>query len=54
MTIKELINELNQYPEDTTVCIMASYDDGFGCAGGEIQNVEKESNVDIVYLINYG
>ena len=49
MTVKELIKELNKYPEDMTVYMLVSYDDGLGHAGGTIQYIEKE---DMVYLCN--
>lgn len=49
MTVKELIEELSKYPEDMLVHILASYDEGFGHAGGTIQYIEKE---DVVYLCN--
>lgn len=51
MTVKELVKELSKYPEDMPVHILASYDDGFGWAGGTIQYIEKE---DKVYLCNDG
>lgn len=49
MTVKELIEELSKCPEDMTVCMLVSYDNGFGHAGGTIQYIEKE---DKIYLCN--
>lgn len=48
MTVRELIEELNNCPADMLVHISAPYDGGFGQAGGDIRSVEKEE--DIVYL----
>lgn len=42
MTIKELIEKLKEYPEDMFVRVSATYDCGFGCAGGEVQHIEKD------------
>ena len=44
MKLRELIEELNKYPNDMFVKIIASYDEGFGHAGGTIQYIEKEDN----------
>ena len=45
MTVKELIAILQMYPEDCIVEILASYDDGFGTAGGKITQVSCENGV---------
>ena len=49
MTVRELIKELQKYPEDMSVQILASYDCGYGYAGGEIQYIEKDN---IEYAVN--
>lgn len=49
MTVKELIEELSKCPEDMTVYMLVSYDDGFCQAGGTIKYIEKEY---MVYLCN--
>ncbi len=49
MTIKELIEELQKYPSNMYVKILASYDCGYGYAGGYIESIEKD---DIEYAIN--
>lgn len=40
MTVKELINELKKYDENTEVKMYASYDCGHCWAGGEIEMVD--------------
>ena len=52
MTVKELIEKLSEFPNDMDVKIMASYDDGFGTAGGKIQYVVKEDVDNTIYLCN--
>lgn len=42
MTIKELIAKLKEYPEDMRVKVSATYDCGFGLAGGEAQYIEQD------------
>ena len=51
MTVKELIKKLSECPEDAVVTILASYDDGYGTAGGDISDVEHETVTGSVYLI---
>ena len=52
MTIKELIERLKQYPEDTIVEISATYDCGFGSAGGEVQYIEQYDYKHAIVLCN--
>ena len=52
MTIKELIEKLKEYPEDMYVRVSATYDYGFGCAGGEVQYIEKDRLEYAVVLCN--
>lgn len=52
MKVRELIEKLNEFPSDMEVNIMASYDDGFGTAGGEIQYIVREDSDNTVYLCN--
>ena len=47
MTVRELINELEKYPDDMDVEIYASYDAGWSCAGGKIQYIEKNLDYSI-------
>lgn len=42
MTIKKLIEKLKEYPEDMYVRVSVTYDCGFSCADGEVQNIEKD------------
>ena len=41
MTVRELIDVLEKQPSDK-VRIFATYDDGHGTAGGEVQYVERD------------
>lgn len=52
MTIKELIEKLKEYPEDMSVKIYATYDEGFGLAGGAVQYIEKDGFDYAVSLYN--
>ena len=52
MTVREVINELEKYPDDMDVQIMASYDCGFAWAGGRIQYIEKDDREYAVNLCN--
>ena len=51
MNLKELITELQKYPENTNVEIYASYDYNYAYAGGKIQEVyyDKERNIIEIY-----
>ena len=42
MTIKNLIEILKQYPDDMQVKISATYDCGYGRAGGNIEYIKKD------------
>lgn len=52
MTVNELIEVLKCHPGDYKVRVYASYDDGFGTAGGEIDYVERNdyTNTGIVAI----
>ena len=49
MTIRELIEELQKYPDDMVVQVYATYDYGYGLAGGPIRNIKKD---DVEYAVN--
>ena len=50
MTVKELIEELRNYPEDYIVTLVASYDDGYGSTNSVLEKVIGDK--DIVFLIS--
>lgn len=50
MTVKELIYVLEKQPEDYKVRIFATFDDGHGTAGGEVQYVERDELFNAGYV----
>ena len=50
MNVKELMEELKNYPEDYNVILVASYDDGY-CSTNSLLEEVLEDN-DEVYLIS--
>jgi methionine synthase II (cobalamin-independent) len=52
MKVKELIEKLKEYSEDMNVEIWASYDCGFGSAGGKIQFIEQDNDKNAIVLCN--
>ena len=39
MTVKELMEELKNYPDDYDVFLESSYDDGYGACLGRAENI---------------
>lgn len=52
ITIKELIEKLMEYPEDMFVKVSATYDCGFGAAGGNVNYIEQDKSDYAVVLCN--
>ena len=50
MTVKELMEELKNYPDDYNVILVASYDDGYCSTSSLLEEVEGDK--DVVYLIS--
>ena len=50
MTVKELMEELKNYPEDYNVHLVASYDDGYCSTNSLLEEVYGDK--DVVYLIS--
>lgn len=42
ITVAELIERLQEFPENMPVKIFATYDCGFGSTGGDIKYIEKD------------
>lgn len=42
ITVRELIEKLKEYPEDMFVKVSATYDCGFGSAGGNVNYIEQD------------
>lgn len=45
MTVKELIEQLQNFPESTQVILMCTYNDGGRMAGGDITYIESNPHV---------
>lgn len=50
MTVKELIEELKMYPEDMRVRVEATYDLGYGLAGGKFQYIKVNKYANLIIL----
>ena len=50
MMVKELIEELKNYPDDYRVILVASYDDGYCSTNSLLEKVHGDK--DVVYLIS--
>ena len=50
MTVKELIEELKNYPDNYNVILVASYDDGYCSTNSLLEEVHGDK--DKVYLIS--
>ena len=52
VNLKELIAELQKYPENTNVEIYASYDYNYAYAGGNIQEVYYDKEINTIQIYN--
>jgi hypothetical protein len=52
ITVAELIERLQEFPENMPVKIFATYDFGFGSVGGDIIFIEKDKHDYAVVLSN--
>ena len=46
MTVKQLIKELKQFPENLPVKVLAEYDGGFAWAGDHVDEVNRSHDYD--------
>lgn len=56
MNVRQLIEELKEFPDDMPIEVFAEYDAGFAWAGGDIDEVREQHNWDgkkVVGIISY-